>query len=45
MPTNLVSDDFSQHVEHPEDNLNIHERFLLQIIQHCSKQALACLQN
>ena len=45
MHTNLVGDDFSQHIEHSEGNLNIHERFLLQIIQHCSKQALACLQN
>ena len=36
MHTNLVSDDFSQHIEDPENNLNIHERFLLQIAQHCS---------
>ena len=45
MHTNLVSDDFSQHIKRPKNYLNIHERFLLQIIQHCSKQALARLQN
>lgn len=45
MYANLVSDDFSQHIKHPENNLNVHEWFLLQITQHCSKHTLASLQN
>ena len=40
----LVIDHFSKHVEHPQNNLHIHEWLHLQTTQHCTENTLACLQ-